>query len=193
MGRSTQGATTAADENTVIHDRPATPTDVTATVDRFDEAAAAINRRAAERAAALEAARWRWLSHHDAEHLDRCTVIAGRPVCRRCLVLYPVSLVAAASLLAGLRLWPEHLDVWIVWCLSLPGTVEFVAEQTGFVPYSPRRQMAATVITAIAFGTGVAHELDARWSPLFWGPVAVFGALWFAATTLGARRRVVHG
>ena len=41
-----------------------------------------------------------WLSHHWPSGYDRCTVIAGRHVCRRCLVLYPVALVAGVA--AGL-------------------------------------------------------------------------------------------
>ena len=36
-----------------------------------------------------------WLSHHWPSDYDRCAVVAGRHVCRRCLVLYPLALVAA--------------------------------------------------------------------------------------------------
>ena len=34
-----------------------------------------------------------WLSHHDPGAYDRCVVVAGRHVCRRCLVLYPLAFV----------------------------------------------------------------------------------------------------
>ena len=35
-----------------------------------------------------------WLSHHQPDHLDRCVVVGGRLVCRRCLALWPLTFVA---------------------------------------------------------------------------------------------------
>ena len=51
-----------------------------------------------------------WLAHHWPEHYDRCAVVAGRHVCRRCLVLYPPTLAVAFATLGGLLLWPRSFD-----------------------------------------------------------------------------------
>ena len=42
-----------------------------------------------------------WLSHHPPHELDRCVVVGGRHVCRRCVLLWPLTFVAFALALAG--------------------------------------------------------------------------------------------
>ena len=44
------------------------------------------------------------------------------------------------------------------------------------------------MLAAVAFGRALAYELDSRWSPEFWGPIAVFGGIWFLATMIGLTR-----
>ena len=44
-------------------------------------------------------------------------------------------------------------------------------------------------MTALAFGRALGYELEHRWSGIFWGPIAVFGGIWFAATVMAQRRR----
>ena len=45
-----------------------------------------------------------------------------------------------------------------------------------------------TLALGPALGTGFAHELDDRWSWVFWGPVLVFCTVWFFAALIGRRR-----
>ena len=49
------------------------------------------------------------------------------------------------------------------------------------------RQFVATALTAIPLGRGMSYEFDHRWSWYFWGPLLVFGTIWFAATIIGRR------
>ena len=44
-----------------------------------------------------------YLSHHWPSDYDRCAVVGGMHICRRCLVLYPVALVA--GLVVGIGSW----------------------------------------------------------------------------------------
>ena len=106
-------------------------------------------------------------------------------MCRRCLVLYPLALAVAIASLVGLPPWPEALDLWFIWGLCIPATLEFMAEQIRVIDYSARRQTIATLMLAPALGRGMAHELDDSWSWEFWGPVLVFCAAWFIATLVG--------
>ncbi|MCP4224681.1 MAG: hypothetical protein GY773_15185, partial [Actinomycetia bacterium] len=49
-----------------------------------------------------------------------------------------------------------------------------------------------TLAAAMAFGRALGYELIGRWHPWFWGPIAVFGAIWLAATVVALRRRGDH-
>jgi hypothetical protein len=145
----------------------------------FKRAVAAFNVRETQH----RASRDMWLAHHWHDEYDRCVVVGRRHVCRRCLILYPLALLVAAASLAGQPPWPETLDLWLIWGLCIPATVDFVAEQIGVVRYSATRQTIVTLLMAPALGQGFAHELDDSWSWEFWGPVLVFCTLWFVAAT----------
>ena len=116
-----------------------------------------------------------WLSHHWPDEYDRCVRVGGRLVCRRCLVLYPLSLVTAV--LIGLIGWPEDLDPWLLWLLPLPAVVEFVAEQFKLVRHSPTRLVAVTVPLAIACGRMYVRYLDDQRDELVWSVVATYGLI----------------
>lgn len=131
-----------------------------------------------------------WLTHHWPDEYDRCAVVAGRHVCRRCLALYPVALVITALVASGVVVWPTALDPWLVWVLCIPATVEFLAEKLAGVAHDARRQVVVTLAVAVALGRGLALEFDDRWSPVFWGPVIVFGSIWFLAAASAARARL---
>ena len=128
-----------------------------------------------------------WLAHHWPDHYERCSVIAGRHVCRRCLALYPLALAVAFAALADVLLWPRRFDPELIWLLSIPGTLEYVAEQLGVLRYRARRQIVATALTAIALGRGMSYEFEHRWSWYFWGPLLFFGTIWFTSTIIGRR------
>lgn len=154
---------------------------------------ARLEARLAELAAARDhrlARRRLWLSHHwPAQYGDRCVEVAGRPVCRRCAALYPLSLVMAVLALLVGPPWPPAWDPWPVWLLSIPATVAFGGEALGWFRYSPRWQVGTTLAAAVAFGRAAGAELADPGQALFWGPIAVFGGIWFAATVAGLRRR----
>ncbi len=143
-------------------------------------------RRAIEDADAKER-RSMWRTHHWPDEYDRCAVVRGRHVCRRCLTLYPIAIVVMVLSLVGVPPWPERLDVWFVWGLCIPTTLDFMAEKLAGVPYSPKRQVVVTALVAVALGRGLAHEIDDRWTWIFWGPVLVFGLTWFMAAVTKAR------
>lgn len=117
-----------------------------------------------------------WLSHHQPDQHDRCVRIAGRPVCRRCLVLYPLAFVVAGLSLATVG-WPDRLDPWLLVLLPLPAVVEFCGEQSGRLLYSGRRQVLVTIPLAFALGQGFARYIQNPADGLFWAMLAVYGGL----------------
>jgi hypothetical protein len=153
--------------------------------ERFDEAVAEINERRAEDAGR----RAMWRTHHHPDQYDRCTTIAGKHYCRRCITLYPTTALFAALTLAGWSLWPERVDLWFIWLPCIPATVDFVLEQLEVIRYSARRQFLTTLLLAPALGRGMGHELDDSFSWELWGPLLCFCTIWFFAAIAGYRRR----
>ncbi len=131
-----------------------------------------------------------WLAHHwPADYHQRCVRLGSRHVCRRCAALYPLGFLIAVLAASGLTIWPESADPAAIWILSLPATIAYCGEAMGFFGYNPKMQVATTLIAALAFGRALGYEFVERWSPEFWGPIAVFGGIWFAATMIGVTRR----
>jgi hypothetical protein len=131
-----------------------------------------------------------WLSHHQPDELDRCVVVGGRHACRRCLLLWPLTFVAFALALAGVR-WPRSADDLLLVVLPLPAVLEFVTEHVGRLPYRPRLQAAVTVPLAAALGVGFDRYVHHPGDTLWWAVVAVYGGV-CAASAFSARRRVLH-
>jgi hypothetical protein len=128
-----------------------------------------------------------WLAHHWPEDYDRCVVVAGRHVCRRCLVLYPLALAVMLLALGGAR--PSGSgEVAVLVLLPVPAVVEFVAEHLGALRYSPRRQVAVTVPLGVALGTGFARYLERPTDPLCWAVVAGYGGLCLGVAVWSRRR-----
>ena len=145
--------------------------------------------RSAEHDEMATARRVMWHAHHWPDDYERCVQIGGRPVCRRCFVLYPLTFAIALLALAGVLFWPRSLDPLLIYVLSIPGTAEYVAEQLGWLRYSARRQIIGTIMVAIPLGRGFSYELDQRWSWYFWGPLFTFGTIWYLSAIVGKRRR----
>ncbi len=125
-----------------------------------------------------------WLSHHYPEQYDRCVVIAGRHVCRRCIVLYPLALLAGVAVSSG-SWWPHRLDPWILWLFPLPGVVEFVLDNLGRVAHVPRRQVLLSAAGAVAAGVGYVRYLDDPTDRLVWAVVGVYTAACLAGAIGG--------
>ena len=129
-----------------------------------------------------------WLSHHFPADYDRCAVIAGRHVCRRCLFMYPVALVAGVVAAMGLT-WTSGLDALLILLLPLPAVVDFVADNLGLVRYSARRQAVLSAVGAVGAGKGYVRYLDDHTDPVVWSIVAIYVAICLAAAVVNHRRR----
>jgi hypothetical protein len=132
-----------------------------------------------------------WLSHHRPDEYDRCIVIAGRHICRRCVVLYPLAFLAGAVLSAVS--WPEGLDVWLLWLLPLPSVLELIGEQRGIIRHSPTRLVAFTVPLAVACAQLYLRYLDEPGDRLVWTEVGVYGGLCVLETLMKLYRRPSGG
>ncbi len=119
------------------------------------------------------------LAHHWPHRYERCTVVAGRHVCRRCLWFYSISLAVFGLAFAGISPWPQAWDSVLVWVLSIPATVEFIGGEFGKWKYDARRQILVTSILALAVGRGFYRNIQDQFTWIFWGPAIVFGLLWF--------------
>ena len=135
-----------------------------------------------------------WLSHHYPNEYDRCIHVAGRHVCRRCAVFYPVCFTVTVLALAGVR-WAPGLDTWLVWLLPVPVVVEWWLEHLGLLAYSARRNVALTLICAPAVGVGLARYLENPGDTLFWSVVAVYAVVCLLPVLIGTRggRTSTHG
>lgn len=133
-----------------------------------------------------------WLSHHWPDAYDRCAVVGGLHVCRRCLVLYPLALVAGLAVGIG-SWWPHELDPWVLWLFPLPGVVEFVLDNLGRIPYSPRRQVVLSAFGAVAAGLGYVRYLDHNTDPLVWSVLGVYTAICLAGAIIGGLARARSG
>lgn len=128
-----------------------------------------------------------WLSHHWPPDYDRCLTVRGRKVCRRCAVLYPLSLAAALVLGLGSG-WPEHLDAWLLWLLPVPAVAEFIGEHLRLIEHSPRRLVAFTIPLAIACGRLYERYLTDQTDKLVWAVVGVHGGICLLAALLTSLR-----
>lgn len=127
------------------------------------------------------------LSHHLPHEHDRCVVIAGRHVCRRCLVLYPLAFAVMFLALGGTT-WPERLDPALLLGLPIPVTVEFVGEKLGLLRYSARRQVLFTAIAAPALGTGLGQHILSPFPKWFLIMVLVHGGTCALAHVVASSR-----
>ncbi len=129
-----------------------------------------------------------WLSHHWPHSYDRCAVVMGLHICRRCLVLYPLALVAGIAISIG-SWWPQGIDVAVLWLLPLPGVVEFVLDNLGRIRYSPTRQVVLSAGGAVGAGVGYVRYLGNSTDVLVWSVLGTYTAICLAAALLGGLAR----
>ncbi|KAG1648206.1 hypothetical protein GQR58_030040 [Nymphon striatum] len=116
-----------------------------------------------------------WLSHNWPGEYERCAVVGGRHVCRRCSTLYPVALLVTVASFLGFAPWPASMDLFFIFALCVPATAEFLAEKILGWAYNSRRQVAVTFLLAPALGRGFWYEIQDRWTLEFWGPALATG------------------
>ena len=127
-----------------------------------------------------------WLAHHYPEDYDRCVRIGRSHVCRRCLALYPLTFAVMALCLV---IQPGRaVELGALAVLSLPAVVELVLEQLGVLRYSPRRQVAVTLLLAVGLGAGFAVYLEDQLDRGFWVVVLLYSAICVAAVVAGRLR-----
>lgn len=155
-----------------------------------EDLATDLRRRRGQEEQERRAARLLWLSHHWPDtYQPRCISIGRFHLCRRCTALYPLGFTVAALSVLGIHPWPMSWDPAAIWLLSIPATLAFVGEALGWFRYSARWQVTTTLLAGLAFGRALGYELLDRWSSEFWGPIAVFGGIWFFASVAAWRRR----
>ncbi len=128
-----------------------------------------------------------WLAHHWPDQYDRCAVVAGRHVCRRCLVMYPIAFAVAALAVAGWALASPWSQLALV-LLPLPALVEFVGEHRGWWGYAPNRQAVLGALQGLGLGVGFGRYLLHPADPWFWGVGLTYSAV-AGVAALTARSR----
>lgn len=129
-----------------------------------------------------------YLSHHWPDQYDRCAVVGGLHICRRCLVLYPVALVTGVLISLG-SWWPDGLNPLVLWLFPLPGVIEFVLDNLRLVDYSPVRQIWLSGLGAIAAGVGYSMYIQDTFDATVWAVVAVYTTVCVLSVIVGHRRR----
>lgn len=115
----------------------------------------------------------RLLSHHPPEAHERCVLVAGQPVCRRCLALYPLTLGVMGLQWTPLRFEAEHAS-WLLG-LGLPATLDFVLEQVGKRRYHPSRVQLSSSLLALPLGYGFSRYVRDPADGWFWQLVLGYG------------------
>lgn len=129
------------------------------------------------------------LSHHLPHEHDRCVVVGGRHVCRRCLVLYPIAFFVMFLTLAGFG-WAPSLDPILFVGLPFLVAAEFIAEKLGFAHYVAQRQIALTALAAPALGTGLARHIRSPFDGWFVAMVLGYGGICALAHVVASSREV---
>lgn len=127
-----------------------------------------------------------WLAHHWPDQYDRCVVVAGRHVCRRCLVMYPVAFVVAALSVGGLQLASPWSQLALV-VLPLPALVEFVGEHRRAWGHRPGRQAAFAGLQGLGMGVGFGRYLEDPADPWFWAVGITYSAVALVAALTAPR------
>ena len=126
-----------------------------------------------------------WLAHHYPDDYHRCVLVGRSYVCRRCLVLYPISFAVA---LTTLRWQPgDAVDSALLFVLPLPAVIELVLEQLRVLTHDPSRQVLVTIPLALGLGRGFAVYLNDLTSLRFWIPIVVYFTVCFCAVAWNRR------
>ncbi len=129
-----------------------------------------------------------WLTHHHEGELERCATVGGHQVCRRCLLLWPLTFAALVLSFAGVK-WPRADDNLMLVLLPLPAVIEFVLEHARRLAYRPARQASLSLPLAAALGVGFDRYLHHPGDALWWSVVVVYGGVCAGAALAAQQRR----
>lgn len=115
--------------------------------------------------------------------------MAGRHVCRRCLVLYPAALLTAVLVAVLAPGTPGTTAVALMWLLPVPAVLDWTLEHLRVVKWSPRRQVAVTLVAAPALGIALATHADRPFTHTAVVPMAFWTLVCLTAAMAGAERR----
>jgi hypothetical protein len=122
-------------------------------------------------------------SHHWPEQHDHCATIRGRLVCRRCMVLHPVTAVVLLLSVVGAH-WPTRFDSIALFVFPIPVVIDFVGEQLRLFRYNARRQIVTTVLAGLALGRSFGRYFADDTDSYFWSVVLLYGGLCGAALVI---------
>lgn len=136
-----------------------------------------------------------WLSHHREEQLKRCIRVRGLHICRRCLVLWPLTFALIGALIVLRAPFDLPADRWLPGLLALP-VAEFIAVSLGWIRYSPARLYLFSPLLAIAlsrlFHRYMLQPLDAwTWTMLLLAFLPSMAAVLWASVKRGSGRSVL--
>ncbi|MCD9622984.1 hypothetical protein [Rhabdothermincola salaria] len=129
-----------------------------------------------------------WLSHHWPDDYERCTLVGGRHVCRRCLWMYPLAFGVLVVGVLGVRL-PPTVEIAGYAVATLPALVDFVLEHLGWSRPSPRRMVIVSVPLGVGLGLGFTRYVHAPGDPWFWAITVAYAGVAGAAWLTGRRWR----
>ena len=129
-----------------------------------------------------------WLSHHGPADLERCVRLGRWHVCRRCLLLWPLTyaLIAAQVVLRTPALHPFDL---LLPLLLLPPVLEFLEVHTDRRSYSAGRTRLLTPLLALALARLLYRTVLMPWEPVTWTVILTAGVPCAWAAVGFARRR----
>jgi hypothetical protein len=120
-----------------------------------------------------------WLSHHHPAQHDRCLRVGRWHICRRCLLLWPLSYLLLA-LQVSLRAPATHPGDLLIPVLLLPPVLEFLLVQRGLIPYSAARTWFLAPLLALPLSRLLFRCMITPWEPITWLVILTAGlpALW---------------
>lgn len=122
---------------------------------------------------------WRLLlSHHHEDQAERCQQVFGLSVCRRCLIIYPLSLLIGVTLNTILSPLSESFAWTLVLLLPAPATFEHMGELSGTLPYAQTRATVLNVLMGIGIGVGLSALWGSTSDSIFWLPLVLYSVLW---------------
>jgi hypothetical protein len=126
------------------------------------------------------------LSHHHAGDSERCVRLGGLELCRRCLLLWPLTF-ALIALQMVLHAPAAHEADQLLPLLLLPPVLEFILVELGALAYAPARVAWLGPLLAVALARLLFRHMVQPFDPWTW--TVLMGAFLPSLLAALARRR----